>query len=180
MAARRLRTDARLTASLSPVWTANGGLYPQGSDSFDVAGVLAPLAMSKGTGGYRRSTQEFPFPGGRHAQRALFDITRDLLPVRHGLRPTIRTSEFDVPSQLRDEATARAEVRSVLDKGLPGRSDDLQRQHRTTGRFVRRSNNPINYIDVRYYSGLLPHDRPTRPHGRLLSACAVLCRPPSL
>ena len=64
--------------------------------------VNASVALKKGAGGYRRSTQEFPFPGGRHAQRALFDAMRDLLPVKHGLNPTIRISEFDVPRLLRE------------------------------------------------------------------------------
>lgn len=49
---------------------------------------------------YRRDkqTKEFDFVGGRTAQRAYFDCFRDLVPTLHGLRPTIRISEFEVQS----------------------------------------------------------------------------------
>jgi hypothetical protein len=53
-------------------------------------------AKEKGAAGYRRPTSEFPFLGGRHCQRALFDTLRDLLPLRNGLSPTIRIPEFEV------------------------------------------------------------------------------------
>ena len=49
---------------------------------------------------YRRTkrTRDFDFDGGRTAQRAYFDCFRDLLPVLHGLRPTIRIAAFEVES----------------------------------------------------------------------------------
>jgi hypothetical protein len=53
-------------------------------------------AHQKGAAGYRKATAEFPFEGGRHAQRALFDAFRDLLPARHQLAPTKRFNEFDL------------------------------------------------------------------------------------
>ena len=52
-------------------------------------------ATDKGAAGYRRPTSEFPFVGGRHCQRALFDTLRDILPLRNGLSPTVRIPEFE-------------------------------------------------------------------------------------
>jgi hypothetical protein len=47
---------------------------------------------------YRKSktTTDFNFHGGRTAQRAYLDCFRDLLPHQHGLKPTVRISEFEV------------------------------------------------------------------------------------
>jgi len=53
------------------------------------------VAEAKGAAGYRAPKIEFPFEGGRHAQRALFDTLRDFAPPLHGLCPTIRVSEFE-------------------------------------------------------------------------------------
>lgn len=72
------------------------------------------IAMQKGAGGFRRPTSEFPFQGGRHAQRAFFDMMRDLLPPLHGLRPTIRISEFDLPSLLSDRHQVRIELEAKI------------------------------------------------------------------
>jgi hypothetical protein len=66
-------------------------------------------AMKKGAAGFRRPTAEFPFLGGRHCQRALFDTLRDILPLRNGLSPTIRIAEIDVLN-LRNPKLALAEV----------------------------------------------------------------------
>ena len=74
----------------------------------------ADAALKKGQSGYRKPKSEFPFDGGRAAQRALFDACRDLLPPQHDLRPTIRVSEFDVPSLLHDRDTAASEIHAVL------------------------------------------------------------------
>ena len=71
-------------------------------------------ALKKGASGYRKRKPEFPFDGGRAAQRALFDACRDLLPPWHGLKPTIRISEFELPSLLHDRKTATDEVRIAL------------------------------------------------------------------
>jgi hypothetical protein len=113
----------------SPPWRALRRDDPIGFDLEryrELCCANSPLPLKKGTGGYRRSTLEFPFPGGRHAQRALFDAMRDLLPAKHGLAPTVRISEFDVPSLRRDEANAQAEIRAILDKALARRSRSLR------------------------------------------------------
>ena len=52
-------------------------------------------AEAKGQPGYRKPTEDFPFPGGRHSQRAFLDMFRDFLPPLWGLRPTVRVSEFE-------------------------------------------------------------------------------------
>jgi hypothetical protein len=70
-------------------------------------------AMRKGAAGFRRPTAEFPFLGGRHCQRALFDTLRDILPLRNGLSPTIRISEIDLV-KLGDAKSALAEVSRIL------------------------------------------------------------------
>ncbi len=71
-------------------------------------------ALKKGQFGYRKPKPEFPFPGGRAAQRALFDTCRDLLPPRNGLNPTIRISEFQLPSLLGDQDKATTEIEESL------------------------------------------------------------------
>lgn len=71
-------------------------------------------ALNKGAAGYRKPKPEFPFDGGRAAQRALFDACRDLLPVRHGLEPTVRISEFELPSLRRGRNAVKEEVRAAL------------------------------------------------------------------
>ncbi len=86
----------------------------------------AAAALRKGAVGYRKPKSEFPFENGRAAQRALFDACRDLLPHRYGLNPTVRISEFEVPSlfDLRKSTTsdnrrrAKEEVRLALDRQL--------------------------------------------------------------
>lgn len=68
----------------------------------------AEKAYEKGAQGYRAPKKEFPFEGGRAAQRALFDACKDLLPPTKGLSPTIRVSEFQVPSLKSDLRGFRA------------------------------------------------------------------------
>ncbi|MYF09256.1 MAG: hypothetical protein F4233_15470 [Rhodospirillaceae bacterium] len=75
-------------------------------------------ALKKGQSGYRKPKREFPFDGGRAAQRALFDASRDLLPPHYGLQPTIRVSEFEVSSLLRDDDAAAREVHAALSNYL--------------------------------------------------------------
>ncbi len=75
-------------------------------------------AFKKGPPGYRKPKPEFPFHGGRAAQRALFDACRDLLPHRHGLKPTIRISEFELPSLLRDRKRAKVDLQKALKRRL--------------------------------------------------------------
>ena len=77
-------------------------LYPLDfAYGFDVAQWLACCrrswteAEAKGASGYRARKPEFPFEGGRHAQRAFFDMFRDFLPPLWGLRPTVRVSELE-------------------------------------------------------------------------------------
>jgi hypothetical protein len=45
---------------------------------------------------YNKKVADFNFEGGRTCQRAYFDCFRDLLPVFHGLNPTLRISAFEV------------------------------------------------------------------------------------
>ncbi len=71
-------------------------------------------ALNKGPAGYRKPKPEFPFYGGRAAQRALFDACRDLLPVQHGLEPTVRISEFELPSLRHSRNAVAEEVRAAL------------------------------------------------------------------
>jgi len=65
---------------------------------------------------YRKTkkTADFCFAGGRTAQRAYFDAFRDILPILHGLRPTVRVSEFEVSSISRDTPEARRVLRRLL------------------------------------------------------------------
>jgi hypothetical protein len=53
-------------------------------------------ALKKGQRGYRRPTKDFPFPNGRVYQRAYLDSFRDILPIKFGLKKTIRICEFEV------------------------------------------------------------------------------------
>ncbi len=39
----------------------------------------------------------FPNAGGRHRQRAFRDALADILPPEHGLQPTLRIADFEVP-----------------------------------------------------------------------------------
>jgi hypothetical protein len=71
-------------------------------------------AERKGLPGYRKPKPEFPFEGGRHNQRALFDTMRDLMPALYGLSPTIRISEFDLPSLGISQRQAQAELQAAL------------------------------------------------------------------
>ena len=75
-------------------------------------------ALKKGQSGYRKPKPEFPFQGGRAAQRALFDACRDLLPPRYGLNPTIRISEFQLHSLLSDQDIAMTEIQAILERRL--------------------------------------------------------------
>jgi hypothetical protein len=75
----------------------------------------ADRATGKGAAGYRKPKAEFPFEGGRHAQRAFFDAYRDLLPALHELAPTRRIAEFDIPALgSSDEGAARDQVARAL------------------------------------------------------------------
>jgi hypothetical protein len=71
------------------------------------------LAAKKGAAGFRRPTADFPFAGGRHCQRAMFDTLRDILPIHNGLSPTRRVAEYDI-IQLKDPELKRAEVLRML------------------------------------------------------------------
>lgn len=83
-------------------------------------------AIQKGTDRFRRKTADFPFANGRAAQRAFFDTFRDWLPPRHGLRPTLRLTEFEVADiltgRLKGE-TAKDYIRWLLTQRLPQLSE---------------------------------------------------------
>ena len=84
----------------------------------DLCRTHAEKAVRKGADGYRRRTVEFPFEGGRKAQRAMFDMTRDLLPPLYGLAPTVRVSEFDLPTLITNRNQARDELVTLLKEHL--------------------------------------------------------------
>jgi hypothetical protein len=69
---------------------------------------------------YRRNkrTADFDFVGGRTAQRAYFDAFRDLLPTLHGLRPTVRISEFEVSEIVSDSPRSRGLLRDLIERRL--------------------------------------------------------------
>ena len=71
-------------------------------------------AEAKGQPGYRKPTQDFPFPDGRHAQRAFFDMFRDFLPALWGLRPTVRVSEFE----FRDGSASPGHLKKLIQSRL--------------------------------------------------------------
>jgi hypothetical protein len=94
-------------------------LYPNdislGFDRLDYISLckkFGAVAIAKGAAGYRRQTAEFPFVGGRHCQRALFDTLRDLLPLRNGLGPTIRIPE----TEMQDSIALKAKISRMLRK----------------------------------------------------------------
>jgi hypothetical protein len=70
---------------------------------------------------YRRAkrTPEFGFSGGRTAQRAYFDCFRDLLPTLHGLRPTIRISEFEVQAIATGNSDSVLALAEIVDNKIP-------------------------------------------------------------
>jgi hypothetical protein len=86
------------------------------ADYLELCRVHAPTAD-----GYRRAkrTPEFDFAGGRTAQRAYFDCFRDLLPALHGLRPTIRISEFEVQAIKMGDPGSVAALADIVNKKVP-------------------------------------------------------------
>jgi hypothetical protein len=73
---------------------------------------------------YRRNkkTVDFDFVGGRTAQRAYFDAFRDILPTLHGLRPTVRISEFEVSEIVSDARRSRRLLRTLIERRLDAAS----------------------------------------------------------
>jgi hypothetical protein len=69
---------------------------------------------------YRRNKQtvDFPFEGGRTAQRAYLDCFRDILPPLHGLKPTVRIAAFEVAGITSDNRASRAHITKILEKRL--------------------------------------------------------------
>jgi hypothetical protein len=65
---------------------------------------------------YRRNKRpdDFPFEGGRTAQRAYLDAVRDLLPPLYGLNPTVRISHFEVLDVQSNDAIGQAIIREIL------------------------------------------------------------------
>ena len=80
----------------------------------------ATEAINKGPYGYRSPKPDFPFEEGRAAQRALFDACRDLLSSKNNLNPTIRISQFQLPSLLgvEDKEKAAEELQTALEAHL--------------------------------------------------------------
>jgi hypothetical protein len=67
---------------------------------------------------HAKTTTDFNFVGGRTAQRAYLDCFRDILPSLHGLRPTLRISEFEVAGVVDNNTQSRALVEQLLEKKL--------------------------------------------------------------
>lgn len=66
---------------------------------------LIGSATSSARNGFIAPKPGFPFPGGRVAQRAYYDVLRDFLPLSDtgrtfGLKPTIRVSLFELEEEL--------------------------------------------------------------------------------
>jgi hypothetical protein len=81
---------------------------------------------------YRRAKQtaDFRFVGGRTAQRAYFDAFRDILPMLHGLRPTVRISEFEVSGIATDTPEARRVLRElIVSKVQQAHARDVRNAH---------------------------------------------------
>ena len=79
------------------------------------------MAIQKGTDRFRRKTTDFPFINGRAVQRAFFDTFRDWLPPLHGLKPTLRLTEFEVTDILSGEIigdAAKDYIRSLIEQRL--------------------------------------------------------------
>lgn len=66
-----------------------------------------------------KTTEDFPFAGGRTAQRAYFDAVKDVLPPLHGLNPTLRIAEFDVTEVLANDNVGQGIIRAILRNRLP-------------------------------------------------------------
>lgn len=66
----------------------------------------------------KKTTVDFTFPGGRTAQRAYLDCFRDLLPTIHGLRPTLRISEFEVADIFDNNADSCRKLEKIIKQKL--------------------------------------------------------------
>lgn len=71
---------------------------------------------------YKKKAVDFPFEGGRTAQRAYLDSFKDLLPPLHGLAPTIRISEFEVNSILANDEQSQLLMKHLIHSKLNDRS----------------------------------------------------------
>lgn len=61
-----------------------------------------------------KTTRDFNFTGGRTAQRAYLDCFRDLLPLLHGLDPTVRINEFEVTDIYANNKEACNKIEKLL------------------------------------------------------------------
>lgn len=61
-----------------------------------------------------KTTTDFNFAGGRTAQRAYLDCFRDLLPLLHGLQPTMRINEFEVADIYANNKEACNKIEKLL------------------------------------------------------------------
>lgn len=92
--------------------------YPQDLPlGFDIQNYIGlcqqyhETALIKGPPGYKKPKPEFPFLNGRAAQRAFFDMFKDILPPLHGLNPTFRVSEFEIKNKPEHEIKNDLEIR---------------------------------------------------------------------
>ncbi len=69
--------------------------YPLGFDRSEYINLCRDHCVSADSYRESKTTVDFPFRGGRTAQRAYFDLFRDLLPPIFGLNPTVRIHEFE-------------------------------------------------------------------------------------
>lgn len=61
-----------------------------------------------------KTTTDFNFAGGRTAQRAYLDCFRDLLPLLHGLQPTVRINEFEVTDIYANNKESCSKIEKLL------------------------------------------------------------------
>jgi hypothetical protein len=61
---------------------------------------------------------DFNFEGGRTAQRAYLDCFHDILPLLHGLNPTIRIAEFEVIEISSNNSKGQTVIERLLERKL--------------------------------------------------------------
>jgi hypothetical protein len=61
---------------------------------------------------------DFDFVGGRTSQRAYLDCFRDFLPLLHGLKPTLRVTEFEVSEVYANTERSRTILRDIIFRKL--------------------------------------------------------------
>ena len=90
---------------------------PELSTSFSVEDWKKHCFLNKNKADkYRKSkhTADFNFEGGRTNQRAYLDCFRDLLPIDHGLNPTLRINEFEVSGIYSNNLDACKQIEKLI------------------------------------------------------------------